>query len=37
MRKRTRDLAETVLLTIGIFAIMAICIAWPFMLVAMGG
>jgi len=37
MRKRSRDLAETILLTIGVFAIMAICIAWPFMLVAMGG
>jgi len=37
MRKRTRDLAETILLAIGVFAIMAICIAWPFLLVMMGG
>ena len=32
---RKDSLAETILLAIGVFLFMAICIAWPFMLVAL--
>ena len=32
MRKRKRDLAETVLLALGVFTLIAVSVAWPFML-----
>jgi hypothetical protein len=35
--KKLRSLAESILLAIGVFVIMAICIVWPFLLVQMSG
>ena len=37
MRKFMKILAETILLALGVFAIMAISVTWPFILAAMGG
>ena len=36
-RRKSRELGETVLLALMVFAFMAIAIAWPFLLVAMSG
>lgn len=40
-RRRTysywRSVEETILLAIGVFTFIAICVAWPFILVHLGG